>query len=134
MRRNDLRKLQFLPIMALSIGAVRIQPLRIRVFLCHLNGGKKSSLRNIFFERNQGHMKQFLCNRLRMYTYLVDRGFSPAQVLPDADNPRYKMFLFDETPELTAAVMQYFSTDCLTARMNNERNRNYETSEKHPRI
>ena len=62
-------------------------------------------------------MKTFLCKRLRMYTYLVDRGFSPVQVLPDADNPKYRMFLFEETPELTAAVQRYFNEDCMTAKL-----------------
>ena len=71
-------------------------------------------------------MKTFLCNRLRMYTYLVDRGFSPVQVLPDADNPRYRMFLFEETPELTTAVNRYFASDCMTARLKNKRNKEYE--------
>lgn len=71
-------------------------------------------------------MTQFLCNRLRMCTYLMDRGFHPAQVLPDANNPRYSVFLFDETPELTAAVQRYFTADCLTARLNNERKVNHE--------
>lgn len=81
-------------------------------------------------------MKHFLCNRLRMYTYLVERGFTPVQVLPDADNPKYRMFLFEETPELTTAVNRYFSTDCRTARLKNERNKDYEhlSKEQQPRI
>lgn len=71
-------------------------------------------------------MNQFLCNRLRLCTYLMDRGFHPAQVLPDANNPRFSVFLFDETPELAATVEQYFTSDCLTARLNKERKDNYE--------
>lgn len=81
-------------------------------------------------------MTQFLCNRLRLCTYLMDRGFYPAQVLPDANNPRFSVFLFDETPELTSAVNKYFNEDCLTARMNNERKDRYEyfKKEQSPRI
>ena len=71
-------------------------------------------------------MKQFLCNRLRLCSYLIDRGFTPSQVLPDSQNPKFNVFLFDETPELSAAVVQYLSVDCLTARKKAERKSNHE--------
>ena len=79
-------------------------------------------------------MNQFQCKRLRLCTYLMDRGFSPVQTVPDEQNPKFSVFLFDETPELTAAVTRYFAVDCMTARMNNERNKNNETSEQCQRI
>ena len=71
-------------------------------------------------------MKQFLCNRLRLCNYLIDRGFTPSQVLPDSQNPKFNVFLFDETPELSAAVVQYLSVDCMTARKKAERKSNHE--------
>lgn len=64
-------------------------------------------------------MKTFKCTRLRLCNYLMDRGFSPYRVEPDPSNPRYKIYLFEETPALTAAVVRYFSTDCYTAKKNN---------------
>lgn len=66
-------------------------------------------------------MSQFLCKRLRLCTYLMDRGFHPAQVLPDEINPKYSVFLFEETPELLASVHRYYTKDCLTARLNSMR-------------
>ena len=60
-------------------------------------------------------MNHFVCERLRLCNYLIERGFYPVQTMPDRRNPRFSVFLFEETPELTAAVVQYFSTDCLTA-------------------
>lgn len=70
-------------------------------------------------------MKSFICKRLRLFTYLTEKGFTPTEVLPDSQNPKFNVFLFDETPELTAAVVQYLTTDCTTARKRNERNNNY---------
>ena len=60
-------------------------------------------------------MKRFVCRTLRMLNYLTDAGFTPYAIEQDMHNPRYKVFLFDETPELEVAVIRYFSTDCFTA-------------------
>ena len=72
-------------------------------------------------------MKTFKCTRLRLCNYLMDRGFFPYRVEPDPGNPRYKIYLFEESPALTAAVVRYFSTDCYTAKKkNNERKSTHE--------
>ena len=110
----------------------------ILFFFFHLSPSGKAMLLPIPLSQRKEIilMKTFLCNRLRMCTYLMDRGFHPAQVLPDADNPRYSVFLFDETPELAAAIQRYFTADCLTARLNNERKDHHEhfEEEQHQRI
>lgn len=49
-------------------------------------------------------MKTFKCTRLRLCNYLMDRGFFPYRVEPDPSSPRYKIYLFEETPALTAAT------------------------------
>ena len=61
-------------------------------------------------------MKTFTCKRLRLCGYLIDRGFMPIKTVPDKHNPVYSVWLFEETPALTAAVIQYFSVDCWTAK------------------
>lgn len=66
-------------------------------------------------------MKLFQCSRLRLCNYLMERGFFPVQTEPDPQNPRYKIYLFEETPALTSAVVRYFATDCYTAKKRNER-------------
>ena len=63
-------------------------------------------------------MKYYVCERLRLCSYLTERGFSIAKVEPDPKNTKYNIFFFEETPELIAAVVRYFSTDCLTAQLN----------------
>lgn len=71
-------------------------------------------------------MKRFVCRRLRMLNYLLDAGFKPYAIEPSYQNPKYKVFLFEETPELSAAVIRYFSTDCFTAQSKHQKeNKNY---------
>lgn len=64
-------------------------------------------------------MKTFVCTRMRLCNYLMDKGFYPYEIRPDEQNPRYRIYLFNETPALKAAALRYFSVDCYTAKMNN---------------
>ena len=59
---------------------------------------------------NETNKKPYVCKRLRMCEYLVNRGFTPSATIPDATNPRYKWWLFDTSDELDAAVREYFAT------------------------
>lgn len=52
-------------------------------------------------------MKTYVCRRARLCSYLRGQGFSPYRVVPDKDNPVFDVFLFDATPELYTAVMEY---------------------------
>jgi len=51
--------------------------------------------------------KTYVCKRVRLCRYLMDHGFKPYQISPDRANPRYNVYLFDQSDELTAAVMDY---------------------------
>lgn len=60
----------------------------------------------------------FVCKRLRLCQYLIDRGINPCETIPDESNPKYNVFLFEETPELNVALVRYFAKDSYTARQN----------------
>lgn len=83
-------------------------------------------------------MKRFVCRKLRMLNYLLDRGFIPYATEPCITNPKYTVFLFEETPALTATITRYFTTDCHTAQtksyQNKEKKTNDTTKEKPKRI
>lgn len=64
-------------------------------------------------------MKTFVCTRMRLCNYLMDKGFFPYEIRPDEQNPKYRIYLFNETPALKAAALRYFSVDCYTAQKNN---------------
>lgn len=51
----------------------------------------------------------YVCKRLRLCRYLMGHGFTPYRVAPDHDNPRYTVWLFEYTPALAAAIVDYFS-------------------------
>lgn len=53
--------------------------------------------------------KTYVCKRLRLCRHLMECGFSPYKIVPDRDNPRYNVWLFDQSHGLTMAIMQYFA-------------------------
>lgn len=52
--------------------------------------------------------KHYTCKRLRMCEYLIKQGFTPTATIPDATNPRFNWWLFEQSPELETAVNTYF--------------------------
>lgn len=57
---------------------------------------------------NETFKRHYTCKRLRMCEYLIKQGFTPTATIPDATNPRFNWWLFEKTPELDAAVEEYF--------------------------
>lgn len=53
----------------------------------------------------------YYCKRLRLLKYLLDNGFVWREKIPDpmSDTPNYSIWIFDRTPELTAALDEYFA-------------------------
>ena len=58
--------------------------------------------------------KQYVCKRLRMLEFLRNRGFYPVATIPDMNNPKYNIWLFDWTDEFEEAKKEYFDTQTLT--------------------
>lgn len=53
--------------------------------------------------------RTYVCKRLRLCRYLLEHGFNPYRIVPDRDNPRYNVYLFDQSPALAAAITDYFT-------------------------
>ena len=53
--------------------------------------------------------KTYVCKRLRLCRHLMNCGFTPYKIVPDRDNPRFNVWLFDQSPALTETIMQYFT-------------------------
>ena len=49
----------------------------------------------------------YYCSRLRLLEFLRNRGFYPLKTLPDAKDPRYNVWMFENTPELADAVEEF---------------------------
>lgn len=52
----------------------------------------------------------YYCKRLRTLNWLISKGFTDYEVIPDpTSHKNYNWFIFKRTPELDAAVEEYFS-------------------------
>lgn len=51
----------------------------------------------------------YYCKRLRLLDYLIRKGFRAVGTMPDANNPRYKVWKFENSPELEKALAEYFA-------------------------
>lgn len=53
----------------------------------------------------------YVCRRLRLLNHLRNRGFLPYMTQPDIRNPRFNVWLYEETPELRNAIEDYYHSD-----------------------
>lgn len=54
--------------------------------------------------------KLYFCKRLRTLNFLISRGFTDYEVIPDPTSKKdYNWFVFKRTPEFNAAVEEYFA-------------------------
>jgi uncharacterized protein YdaT len=52
----------------------------------------------------------YYCKRLRTLNALISKGFTDYEVIPDPTSKKgYNWFVFKRTPELDAAVAEYFA-------------------------
>lgn len=51
----------------------------------------------------------YYCKRLRLLDYLISKGFRAVGTIPDTNNPRYKVWRFENSPELEQALADYFA-------------------------
>lgn len=55
-------------------------------------------------------MNTYTVKRLRLLQFLVNKGFKEYVVIPDpTTNKNYNWFIFERTPELEAALREYYS-------------------------
>lgn len=52
----------------------------------------------------------YICRRLRLLSFLQERGFQFISTMPDKNNPKFTVWVFVKTPTLMKAVEEYYST------------------------
>ncbi len=58
---------------------------------------------------NQVAYPKMIVKRLRLLQYLVNKGFTEYEIIPDPTSHKgYNWFVFQNTPELQAIVDEYF--------------------------
>jgi hypothetical protein len=53
--------------------------------------------------------KNFVCKRIRLYTYLKEQGFKESKVRPDRNNPHYVVWIFENNERLQQAIGKFYS-------------------------
>ena len=53
----------------------------------------------------------YTCKRLRLLTFLKDKGFTPIATIPEPTNIKFNWWLFDNTPELQSCLNEYFKSN-----------------------
>lgn len=51
----------------------------------------------------------YICRKMRLCCYLLKHGFQYVSERADKYNPKYRVWLFDNTPELRIAIEEYYS-------------------------
>lgn len=54
------------------------------------------------------HGEIYVCKRMRMLNYLMNKGFTPTDTIPDPLNPRFRWWKFTNSSELEAVIEEYF--------------------------
>lgn len=51
----------------------------------------------------------YVCKRMRLLTHLKKAGFYPFKVIPDVNNPKFNVWLFERSEKLDKELKNYFS-------------------------
>lgn len=54
-------------------------------------------------------MNMYVCRKLRLCNYLLNKGFKYIKTEPMRDKPEWKVWIFESTPELWMEVNNYYS-------------------------
>lgn len=52
--------------------------------------------------------EKYICKRYRLLSFLKSKGFLPETTLPDRDNPKFNVWIFNNSEELEAVLEEYF--------------------------
>ena len=66
--------------------------------------------------KNELKTEYYYCTRLRVLDFLQKKGFEFVGTAPYVKNPKYTCWLFPRTPEVLAAVDEYYSTVPVTTK------------------
>jgi hypothetical protein len=53
----------------------------------------------------------YVCKKLRLCSFLLQKGFNYELEKPDKFNPKYNIWIFKNTPELQLAIDEYYSQE-----------------------
>lgn len=54
-------------------------------------------------------VETYVCKKIRLYSFLTEKGFVPYKMVRDNKNPMYLIWLYDDSPKLQQAVTEYYN-------------------------
>lgn len=51
---------------------------------------------------------QYVCTRLRLVEHLRNRGYLPIKTIPDKNNPKYNVWIYENNEALEEAIEEFF--------------------------
>ena len=60
--------------------------------------------------KNETKKSEYICIRPKLYSLLVNSGFTPIRISPNLRNPKFLVWIFEETPELKKIVDDFYSS------------------------
>lgn len=53
--------------------------------------------------------KGYVCRKIRLYNFLLEKGYKPVQVRPDRDFAKRLVWIFNDTIDLRDAIEEYYA-------------------------
>lgn len=59
----------------------------------------------------ESRFRYYVCRSMRLLTYLLKKGYIYIRVDKDRKNPKYHVWLFEDTPELREEIDRYYKNN-----------------------
>lgn len=56
-------------------------------------------------------LKYYVCTKMKLLTHLLKKGYVYIKTDKDRNNPRYDVWLFEDTPALREEVSRYYENE-----------------------
>ena len=53
----------------------------------------------------------YVCKKLRLCVFLMQKGFTYLEEREDKFNPKFKVWIFEQSPELRVAIEEYYNRE-----------------------
>lgn len=51
----------------------------------------------------------YVCRKLKLYSFLINKGFNCEFIRPDVNDPKRKVWIFKDSNKLRDAIEEYYS-------------------------
>ena len=59
------------------------------------------------YRNHHRNNKYYVCKRMRLLEFLIKKGYVPIRTEPDIQNPKYNVWIYENSIELADAIEEY---------------------------